>query len=81
MLAGMVETDIPGLKQGLGWMVTESDQLCASMGLRSGCFGHNGAFGSMAWASTADRRIVVFLTQCLNTSSPAGVSVVRTALC
>lgn len=81
MLTGHVATDVPKLKQGLGWMVSEGDELCDAMGLSSGCFGHNGAFGSMAWASLPQRRIVVFLTQCLHNESQAGVDVVRMSLC
>lgn len=79
MLTGQVDTDVPNLKQGLGWMVSDGDLLCEGMGISANCFGHNGAFGSMAWASLTQR--VVFLTQCLNNASPAAVDVLRETLC
>lgn len=81
MLTATVNTDVTGLKQGLGWMVTDADDLCKSMGISDRCFGHNGAFGSMVWANARQQRVVVFLTQCLHNSSLAGASVLRAALC
>ncbi len=81
MLVPYVACDVPGLFQGLGWFVARSDELCESLGVRSGCFGANGAGGSMAWASPARQRTAVYLQQLFFGSEATGTSVLRSALC
>jgi CubicO group peptidase (beta-lactamase class C family) len=72
MLTPGVPTEVPGLSQGLGWMVARTDEPQRLLGIRAGCFGHNGAGGSMAWANRVTRTRAVFLSQCFNNPSSSG---------
>ena len=81
MLEAHIEVEVPGLYQGLGWFVGKADSLCKPLGIRTGCFGHNGAGGLMAWADPKRRRTVVFLQQVLFGPNDTGTGVVRSALC
>jgi CubicO group peptidase (beta-lactamase class C family) len=79
MLTPTITTDVSGLGQGLGWMIAQSDEPRGSLGIRSGCFGHNGSGGSMAWANPATRTAAVLLTQCFFNESAAGARFMRIA--
>ena len=63
MLTPITTTGVPGLGQGLGWMIAQTDAPRGPLGIRTGCFGHNGSGGSMAWADPATRTAAVLLTQ------------------
>ncbi len=79
MLTPTIATDVPGLGQGLGWMIAQSDETRGSLGITSGCFGHNGSGGSMAWANPATSTAAVLLTQCFFNESAAGERFMRVA--
>ena len=81
MLAPYIESELPGLFQGLGWFVARDDGLCEPLGVTPGCFGANGAGGSMAWANPALQRTAVYLQQVFFGSEATGTSVMRTAFC
>ena len=81
ILEAHIEVDVPGLYQGLGWFVGKTNSLCEPLGIRTGCFGHNGAGGVMAWADPRHRRTVVFLQQVFFGPTDTGTGVVRLALC
>ena len=81
MLKAHIEVEVPGLYQGLAWFVGKADSLCEPLGIRTGCFGHNGAGGVMAWADPRRRRTVVFLQQVFFGPTDTGTGVVRSALC
>jgi CubicO group peptidase (beta-lactamase class C family) len=79
MLTPTAATDVPGLGQGLGWMIAQTDEPRGSLGIRTGCFGHNGSGGSMAWANPVTRTAAVLLTQCFFNESVAGARFMRLA--
>ena len=81
MLVADVETDVPGLFQGLGWLVGKKNSLCEPLGIRTGCFGHNGASGPMAWADPKRRRTAVYFEQVFFGPMVTGTSVIRSAMC
>lgn len=79
MLSPTIATDVPGLGQGFGWMIAQSDEIRGSLGITRGCFGHNGSGGSMAWANPATSTAAVLLTQCFFNESAAGERFMRIA--
>lgn len=81
MLAPQVETDLPGLLQGLGWFVTRGQGVCSELGVGGGCFGANGSGGSMAWADPTTRQTAVYLQQVFFGSDETGGKVTGTAFC
>ena len=81
MLVPHVEADIPGVFQGLGWFVGTDDSVCEPLGIKTGCFGHNGASGLMAWADPKRGRTAVYLQQVFFAPMVTGTNVVRLALC
>ncbi len=81
MLTPHIESDLPGLFQGLGWFVARRDTLCEPLGVKPDCFGANGAGGSMAWASPSREQTAVYLQQVFFGSEATGTSVVRSAFC
>jgi CubicO group peptidase (beta-lactamase class C family) len=81
MLVPHIETELPGLSQGFGWFVARDEGLCESLGVKPGCFGTNGAGGSMAWASPVRQRTAVYLQQLFFGPEGTDASVMRSALC
>ena len=81
MLLPHVEADIPGVFQGLGWFVAKEDSVCDPLGVTTGCFGHNGGTGVMAWADPNRQRTAVYLQQAFFGPWLIGPSVMRLALC
>ena len=81
MLVPHIEAELPGLFQGLGWFVARDEGLCEPLGVKPGCFGANGAGGSMAWANPARQRTAVYFQQVFFGSEATGPRVIRSALC
>lgn len=81
MLKPHIEADIADVYQGLGWLVANSDSPCKPLGIRTACFGHNGASGVAAWADPRRERTAVFLTQVFFAPWTTAASVMRSALC
>ena len=81
MLKPHIEADVADVYQGLGWLVAKSDSPCKPLGIRTACFGHNGASGVAAWADPRRERTAVFLTQVFFAPWTTAASVMRSALC
>jgi CubicO group peptidase (beta-lactamase class C family) len=81
MLTPHIETDLPGLFQGLGWFMTRDRRVCESLGVGSECYGANGSGGSMAWTRPSTGHTSVYLQQVFLGSPATGASVTRLALC